>query len=262
MVVRMRYETALYWERGVEKAGEACVVNEDSLLLQQVRIRHGRLLLALVSDGIGGLERGEDASGFLAEEMKEWFYEEALEIVCIYHGRRKLWRMLERSMNRRLYAAGGKLRAYGRRKGCSLGATLLALFMVNGRYLYCFAGDSRLYLAGRRGNRKLSTDDTDGQGRLLKCIGSPGWYQPEFGRGRLRREELLLLCTDGFWRLLTDADMETGRRCQGEEALTAWLKAAGAKMRKRGERDDMTVIAIKGEQECIRKGKQRVEDTG
>ena len=54
--------SGVYWDRG-----RRCV-NQDSLTLQQALTRRGRMVLAAVSDGIGGLSEGENASGFI----KSW----------------------------------------------------------------------------------------------------------------------------------------------------------------------------------------------
>ena len=45
----------VYWEQGGRS------VNQDSLTLQQAFTRRGRVMLAVVSDGIGGLMEGENA---------------------------------------------------------------------------------------------------------------------------------------------------------------------------------------------------------
>lgn len=55
----MKYLSGFYWERGRSKA------NQDSIVLQQVVTDYGRILLAAVSDGIGGLSEGENASGYI-----------------------------------------------------------------------------------------------------------------------------------------------------------------------------------------------------
>ena len=61
----MQFISEVYWDRGARE------VNEDSLSLQQVSIRGKKVVFALVCDGIGGLEQGETASGFVAERMTE-----------------------------------------------------------------------------------------------------------------------------------------------------------------------------------------------
>ena len=70
----MKYLSGFYWERGRSKA------NQDSIVLQQVVTDYGRILLAAVSDGIGGLSEGENASGYIGEKMVENFYSQLIPI--------------------------------------------------------------------------------------------------------------------------------------------------------------------------------------
>ena len=53
----MQFLSEIYWDRGARES------NQDSVSLQQVSIRGKRAVMALVCDGIGGLEQGEIASG-------------------------------------------------------------------------------------------------------------------------------------------------------------------------------------------------------
>ena len=50
--------------------------NQDSVVLQQVLTRRGRVLLAAVCDGMGGVSRGGEASGYAAVQLRKWFYTE------------------------------------------------------------------------------------------------------------------------------------------------------------------------------------------
>lgn len=255
MGVRMNYQTAFCWEKGrgrkesfrerENRPERTKDRNGDSLLLQQIQTRRGRMLLAVVSDGISGLEEGENASGFLVGELKRWFYGDALEIAgksCLR--KRGLIRM-EKSLARRIYNAAGSLRAYGARENRRLGATLSAVLLWKRRYLICSVGDSRIYLIGRRENRVLTWDDTDRNGRLTRCIGFMGWYPMQSIKGRLGRGKLLLLCTDGFWRKLQDEEQEAARKTGGEGEMEMWLERMCVKLRSRGERDDITAILIR-----------------
>ena len=61
----MQYVTAVYWNRG---SVAAC--NQDSLTLQQVLTGRGRVLMAAVCDGMGGLQQGETASGYMTERLQ------------------------------------------------------------------------------------------------------------------------------------------------------------------------------------------------
>ena len=48
----MKIISGVYWDQGERE------FNQDSLALQQVMTNRGRVLLAAVSDGIGGLKEG------------------------------------------------------------------------------------------------------------------------------------------------------------------------------------------------------------
>ena len=53
----MNYEFSLHSDVGIKKD-----TNQDSLCLKQAQTDKGNILLAIVCDGMGGLEKGEVAS--------------------------------------------------------------------------------------------------------------------------------------------------------------------------------------------------------
>ena len=65
-VTGLKLMSGIYWDRGRR------AVNQDSLTLQQAITNRGRVMLAAVSDGIGGLSEGENASGFITEKLTEF----------------------------------------------------------------------------------------------------------------------------------------------------------------------------------------------
>ena len=73
--------SGFYWDTGSKEH------NQDSVLLEQVNTGKGRILLAAVSDGIGGLPEGEVASGFLMERSgragTDRVSDEALQDACM-----------------------------------------------------------------------------------------------------------------------------------------------------------------------------------
>ena len=80
----MRFLSEVYWDKGGR------CVNQDSISLQEVRMKGEKVVFALICDGIGGLDGGEIASGFVAERMTEWFYKEALNLLRRHKGRKKI----------------------------------------------------------------------------------------------------------------------------------------------------------------------------
>jgi len=113
----MRFISDAYWDRGMRKG------NQDSISLQEVRIKGKMAVFALVCDGIGGLDCGEAASGFVAEKMTEWFYKEAI----IMLKRRKRGRKIEKSGLRALYGCNAEMQRFGEEKGIKINLTFLLL---------------------------------------------------------------------------------------------------------------------------------------
>ena len=56
----MKYLTGVYWERG-----STAKSNQDAVVLLQVLTARGRVMMAAVCDGMGGLAQGEVASGYV-----------------------------------------------------------------------------------------------------------------------------------------------------------------------------------------------------
>ncbi|MDE7246476.1 MAG: hypothetical protein K2N43_01165, partial [Lachnospiraceae bacterium] len=56
-------------------------MNQDAVLLQQVLTRKGRVLMAAVCDGMGGISFGEEVSGYVAEKLRECFYRDLLYMI-------------------------------------------------------------------------------------------------------------------------------------------------------------------------------------
>ena len=67
--------SGVYWDKGNRK------LNQDSITFQQVITGKGRAAMAVVSDGIGGLDEGEIASGFLIEKLVENFYGQIVSLL-------------------------------------------------------------------------------------------------------------------------------------------------------------------------------------
>lgn len=132
----MQYLTGVYWNRGSTAAR-----NQDSLILQQVLTGRGRVLVAAVCDGMGGLQQGETASGYMAERLQEWFYGFLMRAV---HRKKPYW-MIRRSIERLVYDAQEQLRQYGRKEQLALGTTMSVLVLWEDTYLIWHMGDSRIY---------------------------------------------------------------------------------------------------------------------
>lgn len=235
----MRYLTSVYWCRGTEAEK-----NQDSALLQQVLTGRGRVLLAAVFDGMGGLSHGEEASGYVAEQFREWFY---TELFAMIRKNKRYW-VIRRSLDRLVFHMQGQLRRYAAQGDISLGTTMTALVVWERTWLLWHLGDSRAYrLRGRR-MEQLTEDHAQEEGKLTKCLGSFGSFTPQHRMGVLKPGEGILLCTDGFRRRVSGEELQevmNPRELAEEEQIGRRLKEIGETCMKRGERDNLSAIYVK-----------------
>lgn len=231
--------SGVYWDQG---AGQ---VNQDSVALQQVMTSRGRVMMAVVSDGIGGLKEGEVASGYITERLIENFYEKMVPLTAKGKGKEAI----KKSVLRCLYDINENLKSYGKGKDVLLGATISLLFVWGRRYMIMHLDDSRIYRyhSGKfhkGGIRQLTRDHSDGGCRLSKCMGSFPFQSPDAAFGRVFKKSGFLLCTDGFYRkmsneifkVLAPGDIES------EEQIYIRLREIGAEMLKRGEKDNLSAV--------------------
>ena len=235
----MRYWTNVYWNKGREAEK-----NQDSVALQQVLTSKGRVLLAVVCDGMGGIARGEAASGYAAERLREWFY---TELFAMMRKNKRYW-VLRRSLDRMVFHMQGQLAQYAGREELSLGTTMTAFLVWERTWLLWHLGDSRAYRLREERIEQLTEDQAQDGGKLTKCLGSFGYFTPQHGMGVLKPGDGILICTDGFRRRVTGEELQAvmnPRALSGEEQIGRRLKEIGETCMKRGETDNLSAVYIK-----------------
>lgn len=252
----MQYVTAAYWNRG-----RVAACNQDSLTLQQVLTGRGRVLMAAVCDGMGGLQQGEAASGYMTESLQEWFYGSLMRSI---HKKKPYW-IIRRSLDRMVYHVQEQMRQYAQREQLEMGTTMSVLVLWEDIYLIWHLGDSRICRIRSKGrfdrgnNRKngqhgilepMTTEHVQERNRLTRCVGSFGYFRPDYRMGTLKRGDAFLLCSDGFYHCVTSqelADILCPVRLLEEKQMERRLTEIGAVCMKRGERDNLSAIYIKAE---------------
>ncbi len=250
----MLYDTTVYWEKGVVRA-----CNQDSLIVLQALTSKGRVLMAALCDGMGGLDLGECASGYLTEELVTWFYDGLLPAI----GKKKpLW-VIRRCAERKVFQVQGRLQRYADKRNFKMGTTLSMLVLWEKKYLIWHLGDSRIYhLSTQKGSdmakvRVLTQDHVQGTNMLTKCVGSFGYFRPDFKMGAVRSGEAFLICSDGFWRRIERREIGEvllpSRMTEGRKERR--LREIGEAVMRRGERDNLSAIYIRTEKGRRKKGK-------
>lgn len=235
----MYYLTNVYWNKGREAEK-----NQDSVVLQQVLTRRGRVILAAVCDGMGGASCGGEASGFAAEMLREWFYSEMLTMV---RKNKRYW-VIRRSLDRLVFHMQGELKRYAAQEEISLGTTMTVFALWDRTWLLWHLGDSRAYRMRAGRMEQLTEDHAQEAGKLTKCLGSFGYFVPQHGIGVLKPGEGVLLCTDGYRRRIAGQELHevlNPRELVEEEQIGRRLKAIGETCMKRGERDNLSAVYIK-----------------
>ena len=240
--------------------GDFVPVQQDALVLEIAALGRKEAAVIAVCDGIGGLKEGEYASSYVTMRIRNWFYGAYLKHQRKRHGRRRI----ERDCVRMLYDCNSYLQRYGKERGVKLGTTMTMALLWGRktfrtpagshslRYLIFHAGDSRAYLLGKKCG-KLTKDVSGGRGALCRCIGSFPWQNVQKRHGRLRSGEKLLLCSDGFWRMLEEKEIAESFGRKGflgigsgltEMQLERRLRKLGEAGRERGERDNQSAAIV------------------
>ncbi len=236
--------------------------NQDSVTVKVAQTSIGKVCMAVLCDGMGGLSKGELASAELVVAFSDWFatrlpmlIQEGIEDGVL----RAEWTELILSMNK-------KIQSYGHRYGIQLGTTVTAALFTQNRYYIINVGDTRAYQIYdgitqltedqtfvqnevRRGN--LTPEEALNHPRrniLLQCVGASEVIFPDMYFGDVLPGMVFVLCCDGFRHELSEdeilsgfapihlADAETIKQCS--EYLIDLNKA-------RQETDNITVAVVK-----------------
>lgn len=255
----MEYTIAAYTDVGIQKES-----NQDSFCVRRAAVPGGgELLMAVVCDGMGGLQKGEVASAAAVRTFGGWF-DGNLDRLPALCGRgfepvRHQWEDLIRDLHSRLLA-------YARDRRVQLGTTLTAFLACGSRYLTVNVGDSRIY-ENQRQLRQLTQDQslvareiasgriTGEEARhhpqrnvLLQCLGAGAAVTPVFTEGTLLSGAVYLLCSDGFVHELSPAELGEALlplRLGTREAMTETLTGLTETCKRRGETDNITAVLVK-----------------
>lgn len=246
----MDFLIAALSDKGIKKE-----VNQDCALVKVANSKNGKICLAVVCDGMGGLEKGELASSAVIRTFNNWF-EKRLPKISDFTLVKKEWMKLIQEENK-------KIRDYGIRNQLELGTTITVILFIGKRWYAVNVGDSRIYELKWR-LRQLTKDQTFVQREmdlghltleetlrhpkrsvLLQCIGSESVI-PEFFTGKIKRNALYLLCSDGFRHTITQKEIyHSLRNVKTQEELEERLAELIELNKKRKETDNITAIGVK-----------------
>lgn len=253
----MNFLTGVHTDVGIKKS-----TNQDSVLIQEANTDYGKVLFAMVCDGMGGLSKGELASAIVVKRMSAWFEN---ELPTLIYGN-TLEEQLRKSWEDIVFSSNKTIQDYGNRNHVNMGTTMVALLIFNNRYYVMNIGDSRVYRI-KEGLHQVTKDQTFVQremdeGRLtpeearkhpqrnvlLQCIGASPYIAPDFHTGIVETEEVYMLCSDGFRHIITEEEFWNGLNpsvLTDENTIKRNLEYFTELNKSRREEDNISAIAIK-----------------
>lgn len=253
----MKFMSAFATDKGNRKEK-----NEDSLLLKVAGTSYGNVTFAVVSDGMGGLRKGELASKQVILIAEKWFQKEFVSMLETGFSREQLekdWLHMVEKSNRILLE-------YGARNNCRLGTTITAILLTDNSYYVLHVGDTRLYkitskveLLTRNHSLvqkefeagKITPEEAKKDSRkniLLQAIGAVDVVIPDFFDGEVKEDETYLLCSDGFYNKLIEKEIQEYLQpdaLKSEEIMEENLHCMIQTVLSRQEKDNISAIAIK-----------------
>jgi len=238
--------------------------NQDSFYTTEYVGCNGedRVQFAILCDGMGGYADGSIASSTLIKTFAEWgmnFFDdykiEDIDLRAVI----EQWTAILRAHNT-------KLIQYGSERGIKCGTTAVAVLIIRDHFLAMNVGDSRCYIIDENRVVQLTHDQslvqrevdngniTPEQARkhpkrnvLIQCIGIGETVNPFYSEGSFDENATFLLCSDGFYHELEHSEMIgflAPGNIDGKPELDDALGSMVELVRMRGERDDVTAVAI------------------
>lgn len=241
---------------GLTDVGKIREKNEDSFLVND------ELGLYVVADGMGGHIAGDVASRMAVEEVESCIrarFEKVAPDARTPDTYLEALRDAFQLANRAIYS-------YSRRGPFPviLGTTAVAALTVGDQLYIAHVGDSRLYLYRRAQGKRLTKDHSQVQelidfGHLTedeaenhalsnvitRSLGGEPHVEVDLSRHTLEAGDVVLLCTDGLRRVLSETEIESVVMDESRSA-TDICKTLVDRTLAGGAPDNVTVILLRG----------------
>lgn len=186
--------------------------NQDSISVRVLNTSQGRMVFAVLCDGMGGLDKGEVASASVIRAFDNWLHNQLPDLcnsTITDSAIREQWNNVVTEQN-------NTIKNYGARNGVKLGTTVVAMLLTQNRYYILNVGDSRAYeisealkqitndqtfvareiALGNMTEEQAMTDER--RNVLLQCVGASEEVYPDMFFGEIHANAVYMLCSDGF----------------------------------------------------------------
>lgn len=236
---------------GMTDPGQIREINEDSFLLLPEKN------LYIVADGMGGHNAGEVASSYAVMGVNDHFSPALLAQIRGQDDRiRQVLGDCLCAVNRQI-----RDRAQSQPQYAGMGCTLVVALVDGDRLHVGYVGDSRAYRCGAADIAALTTDHsvvmdlvragslTPEEARtsplkneLTQAIGVKTSIAPSYAAYTLQPDDRILLCSDGLWDMLADAEIQAIVR--QDKPLAECCRELIDRANAAGGQDNITVVLI------------------
>lgn len=236
--------------------------NQDSYNVRVFGTKQGKIVLAVLCDGMGGLAKGEVASASLVNAFCKWA-DTKLPILC--EGEitdsdiRADWVGIATEYNE-------KIKNYAASCGTNMGTTVTVLMLTSTRYYIMNVGDTRAYeitdavtvltkdqtvVAREVELGNLTPEEAERDSRrsvLLQCIGASDAVYPDMFFGDTKLNAVYMLCSDGFRHEITEDEIHqylNPNVMVDADGMKQNMDALIDLNKQRQERDNISVVSIR-----------------
>jgi len=184
----------------------------------------------LIADGLGGLPAGEVAAKLAVEKAVE-----------VYRKKKDLRLAFEAANEIVFRQAQKEPKFYG------MATTLVGVAIGKDKAVFANIGDSRGYLIRGGLIKQITKDHRDFTGAISRVIGYLPAVEIDTFEVNLKKDDLLLLCTDGLTDMLTDKQILEilKNTCSTQKDLAKKTKKLVETVNDGGGIDNITVCLIK-----------------
>lgn len=201
--------------------GIAKDTNQDSFGVKTADTQLGKMTIAIICDGMGGLSKGEVASATVVDAFHKWILHRLPDLCksgISENVIRNEWTEIILSCNK-------KISNYGKSIGIDLGTTLTVIMLTETKYFVVNIGDSRVYeifdsvllltkdqtVVAKEIEAGILTEEQakidPRRSVLLQCIGASEVVEPEYFFGDTKKNAVYMLCSDGFRHEITNDEI-------------------------------------------------------
>lgn len=214
--------------------GQEKVVNQDSIFGKKWVLSSLNVGVGAIADGMGGYNYGDKYSQIAIQEIKNELSKE------IYSGHD-----LSLVLDNIFHAADVKIKQCNYEQNKLGGTTLTIVLCTDEAAIVKNIGDSRCYLIRDHNLVQISEDhalfDENGKktSKLIRCLGIGMYKNPYTRYLDIKKDDCLLLCSDGFYNLLSNDEILQFSQCP-EDKFEEVLQI----LYRRHEKDNISAITI------------------